>query len=56
MAELLRLIASDGVELEAERAVAETVAGASHFFVGRTDRLIDLAATWTRGEISGSRT
>ena len=29
----------------------ETVAGASHFFVGRTDRLIDLAATWMRDEL-----
>ncbi len=34
----------------------ETVAGASHFFVGRTDRLVDLAATWTRGEICDNRT
>ena len=28
----------------------ETVAGASHFFVGRTGRLVDLVATWTRDE------
>ena len=33
----------------------ETVAGASHFFVGRTDRLVDLAATWTWNEISRDR-
>lgn len=33
----------------------ETVAGASHFFVGRTDRLIDLTATWTRREVLRNR-
>ncbi len=33
----------------------ETVAGASHFFVGRTDRLIDLAATWMRDELLRNR-
>lgn len=29
----------------------ETVPGASHFFVGRTDRLVDLVSTWMNGEI-----
>ena len=29
----------------------ETVPGASHFFVGRTDRLVDLVRTWMSGEV-----
>ena len=33
----------------------ETVPGASHFFVGRTDRLVDLVRTWISGEIFENR-
>ena len=33
----------------------ETVAGASHFFVGRTDCLVDLVGTWMSDEVFRNR-
>ncbi len=33
----------------------ETVPGASHFFIGRTDRLVALVGTWMSDEVFGNR-
>ena len=60
---LLELAANDEfrapAEIEADVARwtntrVETIAGASHFFIGRTDRVVDLTAEFVRGVVAES--
>ncbi len=44
-----------GITREWLATTTETIAGASHFFVGRTERVVDLVRSWVEGEIVDSR-